>query len=99
MTIDISDHAVVRYIERVKGESLERYRDEIRALLSEHKARPIPDSGYDDGVLFVIEHLRERPTVVTVLTAQHRPKRRALWSTRTMVHVPKSKLAKDSSDA
>ncbi len=92
MIVDISDHALVRYIERVKRESLDRYRDEIRVLLSEHKARPIPDSGYDDGILFILEHLRERPTVITVLTPAFRPKRKRPWSTRTMVHVPISKI-------
>lgn len=88
MSVDISDHALVRYIERVKGESLEKYRDEIRALMSDHKSNPIPDSGYDDGVLFVLEHLAKRPIVVTVLTQAFRPKRKLTWSTRTMVHVP-----------
>ena len=92
MAVDISDHALVRFIERIKGESLDRYRDEIRTLLREHKHRPIPDSGYDDGTLFVLEHLAERPTVVTVLAAAWRPKRQRPWSTRTMVHVPDSKL-------
>ncbi|KKN05224.1 hypothetical protein LCGC14_1089410 [marine sediment metagenome] len=86
--IDISDHALVRYIERIKGESLNKYRDEIRTLLKEHWGKPIPDSGYDDGILFVLEILRERPTVVTVLTPAYRPKRKNRpWSTRTLVHV------------
>ena len=88
--IDISDHALVRFMERVKGENLNKYREEIRILLSEHKGNPIPDSGYDDGVLFVLEHLRERPIVVTVLTPAYRPKRKNRpWGTRTLVHVPK----------
>ena len=92
MSVDISDHALVRYIERVKGESLEKIRDEIRTLLSAHKDRRIPDSGYHDGITFVLEHLNERPTVVTVLSPGW-VKRRRPWSTRTMVHMPIKKSA------
>ena len=88
MAVDISDHALVRYIERVKGETLDRYREEIRSLITKHKSNPIPDSGYDDGTLYVLEHLADRPTVVTVLTPAYRPKLQQPWSTRTMVHVP-----------
>jgi hypothetical protein len=95
MSVDISDHALVRYLERVKGMNLDKYRDEIRALVSEHWKRQIPDSGYDDGLLFVIEHLESRPTIVTILSPAMRPKRKAPWSTRTLVHMPMPKCKTD----
>ena len=85
---DISDHALVRYIERIKGESLNKYRDEIRTLIAEHKKNPIPVHCYDDGILFVLEHFRDPPIIVTVLEPGDRPKRKN-WLTRTFVHVPK----------
>lgn len=86
--IDISDHALVQYIERIKGVSLYKYRDEIRTLLSEHKKNPIPVGVYDDGILFILEPFRDPPIVVTVLESGDRPKRK-IWHNRTFVHVPK----------
>lgn len=82
--LTISDHALVRYIERVKGESLDAIRQEIADAISENRARRIPDSGYDDGLMFVLEI----GTVITVLTPAYRPKRGKQWATRTMVHAP-----------
>ncbi|MCW5695829.1 MAG: hypothetical protein KIS96_03730 [Bauldia sp.] len=89
----VSDHALVRFIERIKGVSLDQYRDEILGLLREGRPNPIPDHGHDDGILFVIENESAPPVVVTVLSPGMRPRRpgakRRLWfTTRTLVHIP-----------
>ena len=82
----ISDHALVRYMERIKGVCLDEYRDEIRALVETHKDAPAPAGGiFDDGMVIIIETLGH-PVVTTVLGSGQRPKRKQQFT--RMVHVP-----------
>lgn len=85
--LTISDHALVRYIERVKSFDLEFYREEIRTLVRRHVGQPAPaGAAYDDGLVFVVERLSAAPTVVTVLAPGFRSKRHSFG--RTLVRVP-----------
>ncbi len=91
--LDISDHALIRFIERVKGESLDQYRDEMRALIAEHETTPVPARGsFVDGALFFVDHFAAVPVVVTVLTRQFVGRVGQGWATRTVVHVPEDTL-------
>lgn len=70
----ISDHALVRYMERVKGLCLDEYRQEIREMVEKHQNEPMPE-GYDNGIVIVIESLGP-PIVTTILGHGQRPKRK-----------------------
>lgn len=86
--MNVSDHALVRFIERVKGLSLDNYRAEMTTLAEAHKGDAVLSGCYDDAALFVIEHLAERPTIVTVLPPNFRPKKQQRQPTRTVIRVP-----------
>lgn len=64
----ISDHALVRYIERIKGVPLDEYRDEIRALAAAGQS-----SAWDREMPALV--IEAGNTVVTVLTENMRPKK------------------------
>lgn len=83
----VSDHALVRYMERIKGICLDAYRAEIQALAAANQHRPLPAAGeFDDGLILVIEVLG-LPVVTTVLGPGQRPKRRRAFGTQ-LIHVP-----------
>lgn len=89
--MNISDHALVRYIERVKGMSLDQFRHEMLAALDKHEAVDRPVSWDGDGALFVIEYGEDgEATVVTVLVDNQRPKKRKHNRGRAFVHVPRA---------
>lgn len=73
--IEVSDHALVRYIERICGETLEPYRVELRAMLMLPEADP---DAPEDGTLIklVVEgHPKQRKrSIVTVLGTDQRAK-------------------------
>ncbi len=78
--IEVSEHALVRYIERVRGVDLERYRQELRSLVSEHwDATTRPDN--HNGATVIVEVLGQ-PIIVTVLGSAQRPKRRLGFAQR-----------------
>lgn len=84
----VSDHALVRYMERIKGICLDEYRAEVRALADKHQDELSPTPGeFDNGFVIVIEALG-LPIVTTVLGPGHRPKRKAAFSTR-LIYVPR----------
>jgi hypothetical protein len=75
----ISDHALVRFIERVKGVSLDCYREEIAALISPAERLSVKDlAGTEDDCLAVIELGN---SVVTILGRGHRLKASRQWGT------------------
>lgn len=86
MSVDISDHALVRYIERVCGETLEPYRAELRALLA---LPPADDDASDEGGLIkiVVEGNNGSTSVVTVLGADQRVKKQRGFTMRRIVRV------------
>ncbi len=86
--MEVSDHALVRYIERVRGESLEKFREEVRTLIAEHEGTPHPGNVYYEGFTFIIESHCERKIVVTILPPGFRKKKKKSWSLRSMIHVP-----------
>ncbi|MEP0323267.1 hypothetical protein [Bauldia litoralis] len=73
--VDISDHALVRFIERYKGVSLDDYRKEMTAAIERHKSDQVAPGGtYEDGFLFVVQAMTVPPRVVTVLPPNWRAK-------------------------
>ena len=73
MTISVSDHAVMRYLERVKGMDLEPYREEIRAIVEsavEAKALSITK----DGFCYMLDP--DRHSVISVISSDMRHKRK-----------------------
>lgn len=69
--LGVSDHAMIRYLERVGGFEIERLRAEIAA-----KLQPLAESGAGavivDGHAYVIAHNEDGASVVTVLPASGR---------------------------
>lgn len=65
--INITDHAVVRFLERVKGIDVEKHRDEIRAIVQ---------SGVRFNAPFVVynkaRYVLNGSSVLTVLEKNHR---------------------------
>lgn len=71
--LTVSDHAVLRYLERIGGFNIQRLKREIADRL-----QPAVDAGAGgiviDGHSFVIEYGDQGPVVVTVLSATARPR-------------------------
>lgn len=73
MTLRVSDHAVLRYLERVGGFDIGRLRNEI----AQHVSRQLPGRGgivTVDGVAFVVRD-DERGKVVTTTLQTVKPQR------------------------
>lgn len=71
----VSDHAVLRYLERVGGIDVEALRQAIGARTA--VAAALGASGVSvDGLTYVIQHTLGRPTVVTVIARASAPCRR-----------------------
>lgn len=86
----ISDHALIRYIERIKGVSLDQYRQEILSLTGgrdQVNVKELPD-GYDDGALFIVEM---NEVIITVIGRGQRPKRTKRFGAR-FIHVPQDAI-------
>lgn len=82
----VSDHALVRYLERIKGISLDEYRVEIRGLAETYRERPPHCSGeFHAGLILTVELLGE-PIITTVLGPGHRPKRKRFAT--HLIYVP-----------
>lgn len=80
----ITDHALVRFIERVKGVSLEEYRKELSNILdatTEWGRDPKPQ---DDGFLMVVEG----GTLITILPAGTRGKKRDKYGYTRFATLP-----------
>lgn len=69
----VSDHAVIRYLERIGGFDIARLRNEIADRL-----QSAADAGacgvVIEGHSFLIEHTDRGPVVVTVLPVGHYPR-------------------------
>lgn len=70
--MEISDHALIRYIERVKGVSLEGYRAELAQML----AAPAREATKKDGPIrpHQVGLVMQGDRIVTILTQGMRPK-------------------------
>lgn len=76
--IEVTDHALVRYIERVCGETLEPYRTELRALVQlPEAAEDVPDDGALIKIIVEAANKGRRRAVVTVLGPEQRVKNSA----------------------
>lgn len=68
----VSDHAVLRYLERVSGVDVEAIRHAIGVQVALGAA--LGASGVSvDGLTYVIQHTLGRPTVVTVIPRASAP--------------------------
>jgi hypothetical protein len=67
----ISDHAVLRYLARVKGIDVEKARDEIATSILSAVEKGATRAVEADGVTYVLEH----QSVVTVLGPDMRVKK------------------------
>jgi hypothetical protein len=69
----VSDHAIVRYLERIGGFDIEKLRREIATRL-----QPAADAGAGavviEGHSFLIDHDERDPVVVTVLPVGRLPR-------------------------
>lgn len=89
----VSDHALVRYLERVRGMDLNPYRQELRQLAEAHEGAPATSGGtWDGGLVIVIEQLG-KPVIVTVLGPGYRPKRPRSFT--RLIYVPPASEAAD----
>jgi len=86
LDLRISDHALVRFIERIKGVSLDAYRDELRGIVTANWPNTTPPPDHDPGMAIAIENLG-LPVIVTVMGAGMRPKRPKGFGQR-IVYVP-----------
>lgn len=79
MAEKISEHALIRYIERVRGESLDQYRRELEAILDQTVKwrRDLPPGGIPGFVLVV-----EFGTLVTILPPRSRGQKNKSGFTR-----------------
>lgn len=80
--LEVSDHAVLRYLERVGGFAIEKLRSELVARIS---AERIMGSPYIpiDGIVFVVRDNGKGPVVTTVLqdNGPRKPRKRRKKST------------------
>lgn len=83
----VSDHALVRFIERIKGVSLDPYRAELLALAAAHRDEQPPSGVFDDGLVLIVE-LLGHPVITTVLGPGQRPKRKQQPYGTGLIHVP-----------
>jgi hypothetical protein len=73
MEVRISDHALIRYIERGCGRSLEGYRDDLRKLIEENWDNT---KATTQSFAIVLDDLGASPVVTTILGPEMRPKRK-----------------------
>ena len=84
----VSDHALVRYMERIKGVCLDSYREEILRLVAENRQNPSPPAGrFDEGAVIVIEILG-LPVITTILGSGQRPKYKTAFTQMIYFHPP-----------
>ncbi len=82
--MDVSDHALVRYMERVRGDDLEPIRDEIRALV--RAGRSVVSNKRLTAPMYVVQEVPgKEPMVVTVLEPGMRPQRRREFTLKTFI--------------
>jgi hypothetical protein len=68
-TRSVSDHAIVRYLERCKGTDVERFREELRAMVSECVETDDGEHIHPSGALLV---LGQDGQIVTVVGKEQR---------------------------
>jgi len=84
--LHVSDHALVRYLERIRGISLDTYREQIRQLAVANADNEISiGTAYDYGSVIVIE-LLGLPVVTTILGPGQRAKHKTIFT--QLIHVP-----------